>query len=614
MVATDSRWRSFCLGVGLFLVVWGGKLVVVQHWGSDLPESDDWDAIGHDAIVPFAQGRFGFTTLVAAHNEHRVAVTRGLNLALTVVNGQWDARLECVVNGALHALVVVGAALLGGRVMSRFARIAWCGVLVLLTGPPVVWENIVRGFDSQHYLLIGFSLAAMIAWLSAAPGTRWWWAGVGCAVLALFTMGSGLVAGPVVVVVLLLTRSWRDVWRTQRGTVVAAVVVAALGWSLRVDIPGNDAFRARDLGEFWTAFYHHLQWPLVHHAWFGVLSFLPWLWLTVRAVRRNPAIGPAEQIGIAIGLWALVHYAAMAFMRGALQPWPPVRGLDNVVVGLGVNAYILLLAWSCGCSRTWRGWSGAVIGVVWMSALFYGAGSIIRENVELVLPERRARVQQSENSTGAYVATGDRAWLRPNEIPYPNARGLVRVLDRPEIRAVLPASVRPPRAIQGGEDPSSVFRPGAVDGLAVPPGVSVVGSATEAEGTATGEWRSAPIAPGEFGYWQFAVAARTGVGDDVTLELRSIGGQLLAPVWPPRQIPTLEWNLVVVRAPEIPAVLVARDHSADGWIAFSGPVEMATGSVFAWSLARRGWGFVSLGAIVVLFAGWRMVRAERERG
>ena len=85
--------------------------------------------------------------------------------------------------------------------VSGWAQAAWFLLLVLLTAPPVVWENILRGFDSQHYLLIGFSLAAMAAWLAAPPHSGRWWGGLACAGLALFTQGSGLVAAAVVAVV-----------------------------------------------------------------------------------------------------------------------------------------------------------------------------------------------------------------------------------------------------------------------------------------------------------------------------------------------------------------------------------------------------------------------------
>src|SRR5690606_23504594 len=142
MQVGGATWRWWLRSGGWFLMGWGGKLLVIERRGSDLPESDDWNAIAAEAIVPGAQGRCGWRHPFAAHNERRVALPPGLNLLLVLANGQWDARLECTVSGALHALIVVGVFLLGARTLSRWAQVGWFLALALLTGPPVVWENI----------------------------------------------------------------------------------------------------------------------------------------------------------------------------------------------------------------------------------------------------------------------------------------------------------------------------------------------------------------------------------------------------------------------------------------------------------------------------------------
>ncbi len=600
MAETGRGWRRVLLGLGLFFLVWGGKLVVIDHWGSDLPESDDWPAVGLEAIVPWTYGTFGLAHLFAAHNEHRVAVTRGLNLALAIANGQWDARFECVVNAALHALMAVGAYFLGARLLSRAARVAWFVMVAVWTAPPVVWENIVRGFDSQHYLLIATAVATSASWLTSRTGSVSWWTGLGCAVIGLFTMASGLVAPVIVIGVLFLTLPWRDVWRLHRWTVFAGATVAAAGVALSVRMPGGEALRAHHVAELWTAFYHHLQWPQVQHPLFGVISFLPWGWFTIRRVARHDLTAPGDRVVIAIGAWALSQYVAMAYMRGSLQPWPPVRGLENVVVGLLVNLYILLLVWSRTRIRGWKSWVGLAAACGGVGVCFHGLAAIIRENTEIVLPARRARVQQSEVSTRGYLLTGNRDWLKSNRIPFPSPAGLVNVLELPEIRALLPASVRPSLAIAQDGTPADTFAnttlPREFD-RATPD--RFWSSYSAVSGAASvGHWRSQPISPGPVAYWRFEIAG-TPSAPGLGLELRSRDGQLLARLWPTRLSPK-RWSSVTVARPDVPAVLIARDESASAWLAFTAPVEVAAGSMAAHALGRHGWWFAGLGATASL--------------
>jgi hypothetical protein len=414
------------------------------------------------------------------------------------------------------------------------------------------------------------------------------------------------VAAALVVAVLPLSMPWRDAWRDHRWTLAVGAGLVGLGWWLRVSVPGHEAMRAHSFAEFWTAFHHHLQWPLVRQPVFGAISFLPWAWLTFRCIRHRNTIRPVDRVGFALGLWALVHYAAMAFMRGSLQPWPPVRGLDNVVVGLAVNAFILLEAATRVPWRERRMWPAIVAGCVWGGAGFYGVADIVRENVQIVLPARRARVQLSEESTRAYLATGDPAWLRANEIPYPHAAGLRHMLDQPEIRAILPASVRPALAVTGTSEPPEAFRWSGTNTPADRPPTGWVVQSTLA---GTGTWTSEPIEATGDAYWLFRLGGEW-TSEGAELALRSPGGQKLAGVAPKRAF-TLPGGDVVVRAPAIPAVIVARDQRDDVSIAFSGPVEMATGSVLARSLARRGWWF-SVAGVAMAIMGW--VRFARDHG
>src|SRR5438105_10925929 len=98
--------RALCLA--LFLAIWGAKLVVIDRFGSDLPYWDQWAREGELTFAPWFERHELWHNLVAPHNEHRIAPTLALNLGLVIVGGQWDARVQCIVSGALHAAIAAG--------------------------------------------------------------------------------------------------------------------------------------------------------------------------------------------------------------------------------------------------------------------------------------------------------------------------------------------------------------------------------------------------------------------------------------------------------------------------------------------------------------------------
>ena len=115
-------------GVCLFLVVVAAKWATFDRFGSPMPDWDQWDAEASALLVPWLEDDPGFLgQLFAAHNEHRVVLTKLQALALTLATGQWDARLAPVVIPLLHGLVACGR---GGTAAPRWPCTP-CGVCLV---------------------------------------------------------------------------------------------------------------------------------------------------------------------------------------------------------------------------------------------------------------------------------------------------------------------------------------------------------------------------------------------------------------------------------------------------------------------------------------------------
>lgn len=166
-----KRLLSFIIPACLFLTVFGLKLDVIHRFGSDLPRWDQLDAEGLAVFVPLAEGKLRLVDLFRPHNEHRIFWTKLLGLIELKLNGQWDARLQCTVNAALHSLIAVAVFLFARRGLAHRLHAPAFVLIALLFGLPLAWENPIAGFHSQQYFLLGFSFGAI--WiLAVAAGLR----------------------------------------------------------------------------------------------------------------------------------------------------------------------------------------------------------------------------------------------------------------------------------------------------------------------------------------------------------------------------------------------------------------------------------------------------------
>lgn len=620
------------LAVVLFGTVFGAKLVYIGIGGSDLPNWDQWDAEAINLLQPWFEGRFHWMDLFQPHNEHRIALTKLLSLAQVGLNGQWDARFQCICNAALHAGLMVVIWLWLRRLLSaRWAQAAALLAILALTATPMSWQNLLGGFHSQQVFLLGFSLATL-RWLLDAPWrTGAWWIGAGCAVLAIFSMGSGFLAAAVVfgaaVVDVLRYRTWRD----RLPTLCLTALIIAAGWMLRVEVPGHEPLKAHSVGEFVVSFWRACQWPNRSVVLFAVVAWIPWGWLVVRVWRAGRTADPRERIVAAAGAWVLLQYAAAAYARGAGGTadagWPANRYLDTQALGLIINSVALLRFLSLeepGLPR----WVGAGFAALWIALLGQGLAVHLRQSfADLEVVGREMR--RDELVTRAYLASDDFALLKREEIlPYPSADGFAFRIRSPAIRALMPVSVRAPLPVEAASRTSNFFckditlhrpppldtpkPPGERDGLspATPPlEYRTTWGSFGAPGPS--EWESEPLTAPHGGWLKFEMAGDTHA-PGVTFQLLDARTRRpVAEVRPSRSSGD-SWRAAYVRAPARAFVVAARVSDPGRWLGFSQPVEMPTISHFCWWLVKSAgmiWRVSAIG--VLLLAWWVLLRPAR---
>ncbi len=437
------------IALGVFAAVWGAKLGVISRYGSDVPVMDQWDAEGGAVILPYLRGSSSWRDYFAAHSEHRILCTRVLTLALFLVNGQWDPRLENVASAAIHAALAVALVFWGGRVIEPKWHRVWLATVVVLVGLPVDWNNVISGFHSQHYFLLWFSLVALVLLPTGSPRQASWWGGAVSAGLALFSLASGLLAGVAVACACLVDGRPGSALRRHRWTLLVCALTVAAGAALTVQLPENEGLHARSFAEFAVAYWRYLAWPFERlHAISPIVPYvlaplwwLPWGGLLLRIWSQRGGASAAERVLLAVGVWTLLQFAACAYARGTYAR-PASRYMDIMAIGLALNGLLLLRMMAspeAGGAR--RLWARLGMGTAVLAGI--GIGLHLTFFFRHDLPVERELRSADAARIRRYVFEGNAARLREGEIRYPDPVRLMEALDQPELRAVLPASLQP---------------------------------------------------------------------------------------------------------------------------------------------------------------------------
>lgn len=471
-----SRWRiaphPALAALALFLVIAGARWWLIGGYGVDVPWLDQWDAEAQGLYQPRHAGTMTPAAWFAPHNEHRILFTRLLAAGLLGWNGQWDPRLQMVVNAGLYAAIAGGLflALRKGR-SPAFQVFCWI-LLATLGTAPYAATNTLLGFQSQFYFLAGFSLVAIYALVNGRPGSLWWIAGVvsGCA--AIFSMASGYAAAIAVLGVLLgaglrAENGVAPFLKLRWATALAAAGLIAVGLAASYTPPQNASFAAKSAGDFLGLLIACLSWPGKPMIVLPLLTWLPFAMFVAQYLRRQTDDDATARFVLGVGLWVLLQAAALAIFRANSGEGLESRYTDILAFGLLANAIcaVRLLA-SGGPVRRFMPALATVYFAVTGISLYLASVNDTAFAWKRDMEIRRA-------ATAGFLSTGDQRYLEQAP-PYPDANRLATLLAAPAIRPILPAGIRPTLLLAPRNgSPAPDFIPGlsTPDLASVTPGV-----------------------------------------------------------------------------------------------------------------------------------------------
>jgi hypothetical protein len=353
----------------------------------------------------WTRGHYGFHDLIRPQSEHRIATTRLLLLIDSLYFGM-SGHFVALINSA--AFLLFGL-LLGRLAMSGVSRDAAWHV------PAVVWAAFVSGTCQVNNLTLAFQVQFALT-CCFALGATWLFAnaceplprryahianaacGVVFALLAIFSMGSGILLLPALGLVLWLRRAPSAVWAIFLIWAVAALVlemeshIGMQEMALSLS-PGMLALHVMFSAKFMGSAMNEL--PELA-PWIGLAVFSMMLALGAGPVWRRLRGGPALPAADAT-LLALALFAAMCGPAASLT-LRIVFGSDSALAPR--YATISLLLWATCAGLLLRRINGAGPGNIWgrTAVILSTAGLLYLMNLPsyAVLAESRKRTILAE--------------------------------------------------------------------------------------------------------------------------------------------------------------------------------------------------------------------------
>jgi hypothetical protein len=155
---------------------------------------DQWDSEWDNLYRPYLNGTLTWQDLFILVNEHRILLTRLLNLAELELNGIWNPLLQMVINAGIHIAVILFIVSRLTVIIGRKHLPALLIFSAVLFGVPFAYENTLAAFQSQFYFVLFFSVLSLWLTVTHSPLSLRWWFGVGAGVMAFLSLASGVFA------------------------------------------------------------------------------------------------------------------------------------------------------------------------------------------------------------------------------------------------------------------------------------------------------------------------------------------------------------------------------------------------------------------------------------
>jgi hypothetical protein len=434
--------------------------------------------------------------------------------------------------------------------------------------------------------------------------------GWACAASALFTSAGGVITTVAIMgMVVLKLANERHEWQGAMITLASGVVVLGLGVATAAaPIAGHAPLRAHTAVEFLRALAHNIAWPWIDSPQLALIVWLPVGLLLLTMGWRRAQTTELERLVLGLSAWVVFNAGAVAYARGGAAALPATRYMDFLSLGVVANAMAFSTALNQAGTSTMTkrlAW-GALAG--WLVFATVGVDWLTQRTLADLANWRQFFAAHAAN-VRRFVITAERAEFtskRPlYDLPFPDAQTLANILERSDIRRILPAAIRQPLRVEPRVISSNAFVMEGPFAGSIPrdPLARSWWSLSDQGKAAQGRFESRPLFchPGSrlrfqvSGYlgWehQYLAVKDLRTGRDVEIN--------------PARLARENWTDAVVSCPSDPFEIVAIDATPDSWFGFREPVEVGWASLLAESLIEKSRALLLVAlAMAVLAARW----------
>jgi hypothetical protein len=442
------RWL---LGLLICLFVVESRFYTIKRFGVQEPYMDGFCEIDDYRTVVKNDWGLVLANSLRPNNEHRIVLTRWTNIGLFLLNGEkWDLLTEACFNAVLAGLLAAALLVGVGRYFTERAFLFFAFLLVLAFGLPVSYENIIWGFQSEHFYFILFSVIAISCTVGAKPLSRVSWIGLLAGGLSCLTLASGffgLLSILAAFGLMALRREYRSRGLVSTAIICVLLLIAAIPLLLGGESRPED--RAHSAVQFLWALAGNLAWPNIEPSLRGVclLIQLPFLGLTTAALVRSQALPRSSYVIVGLAIFNIMIAVTLAYARGAYVPY--VRYFDYNALNLVVNGTALLelgrLRLFPRVSSVWK----RILFLGWAAVATAGCWVLAGEAWNHWLPDRKAQLINERSAIHTFFRTHDPGVLASPDLnaifPFVTqyAKYTGSLLSNPDVYRFLPNAMKP---------------------------------------------------------------------------------------------------------------------------------------------------------------------------
>jgi len=305
----------FWLALAVFSIVLSARLIFIGIYGVDVPYWDQWD----DEVKlykAFLDGSLNLQQLFVSHNEHRIVLSRVLNVVLFWFNDGWNPLLGMAVQSILPsftAAFIVFAFIADSKRVSILSLI----LTIIVFASPIVYENLLWSFQSQFYFQVFFTVLALRFAVAEDLKIRDYFLISLFCTLASLSNGGGFT----VFFVVALIWGYRGLFSATRrfswsASAIAAILLCIIFSLLIVEVKGHEFLKSKTVSQFFSVLYVNLGWPDKTGNGFGVFGiWIPSVLLLLRQLIKNKTLTRNELFCFALLAWGGIMAIATAYSR-----------------------------------------------------------------------------------------------------------------------------------------------------------------------------------------------------------------------------------------------------------------------------------------------------------